>query len=87
MEQDKSTLGKVKDLDIKKGVGTIVSSIDSYMFTINDINNNDISVDDYVKFRAEKVHNQNRAFFVKKYNENDDLYGKITKSKIYKSNK
>ena len=87
MEQDKSTLGKIVDLDIKKGVGTVVSAADTYMFTVDDINSNDISVNDYVKFRAEKVHNQNRAYFLKKYNENDSIYGKIIKSKVYKSNK
>ena len=59
-------IGKVKEYN---GVsGTIVTADDSYMFLDSDVNSK-ISAGDLVKFRAEKVNETNRAFFVKQYNE------------------
>ena len=59
----------------------------SYLFLKNDVNYDDIAKGDLVKFRAEKIHDQNKAFFISKYNIVDDMGGKIAKSKVYKSDK
>ena len=86
MEQNKATIGKVKEYDNQKGVGKIVSMYNSYMFLCDDLCDNDINKGDLVKFRAENINGQNKAFFIKKYNLQDDMNGKTAKSKIYRSN-
>jgi hypothetical protein len=87
MEQNKLTIGKVKEYNSKQGVGEIISIYNSYMFTKDDVCYDTLKEGDIVKFRAEKVHDKNKAFFINKYELTDEIGGKIEKSKIYKSDK
>ena len=85
MEQDKNTIGRIREYDEKSGIGEIISLQNSYMFLIDDLCYNDASKGDLVKFRAEKVNDINKAFFIRKFENKKELNGKISKSKIYKS--
>ncbi len=84
MNQESYKIGKIKNY--QNGAGEIVTQDDTYLFTINDIKDDNISNGDLVKFRAEKVHDNCRAFFVKKINENFELKKNTIKSKIYRKN-
>ena len=86
MEQNKSTIGKVREFDNNLGVGEIISMYNTYMFTKDDVLYDDLKKGDLVKFRAEKIHDCNKAFFIKKYELIQDMGGKISKSKIYRPN-
>lgn len=86
MEQDKITIGRIREYDEISGTGEIISLQSSYMFLIDDVCDKEINKGDLVKFRAEKVNNINKAFFIRKYETNKELNGKIAKSKIYRSN-
>ena len=86
MEQDKITIGRIREYDEKSGIGEIISLQSSYMFLKDDICYKDVNKGDLVKFRAEKIHDTNKAFFIRKYEDNKELNGKIAKSKVYKSN-
>ena len=52
------------------------------MFTIDSETPNDLEPGNVVMFRAEQVHNVNKAFFVRHYNKNRD-HIKTLKSKTY----
>lgn len=70
--------GQVKEYD---GATGIIASIDincggHYLFLKKDLENKDIVVGDIVEFRAEKIQNTLRAFFVtkkEKINENINI--------------
>ena len=67
MEYNQIQIGKVRDIDYKKGVGEIVTEHNNFLFTIEDITSTEkLSVGDVVRFRAEIVHDVPRAHFVKK---------------------
>ena len=78
-------IGKIKSINNEFGVGEIVDTETIYLFTINDIKE-DINVGDLVKFRAENINNENKAFFINKIDENYKLNDSYIKSKIYNKN-
>jgi len=64
MEYD---IGKIRNFDIVKGYGDIVSNNDVYTFLVKDLDSKDrIKNGDLVSFRKEKINNINRAFFINK---------------------
>ena len=81
MDYNSIQIGKIRNIDYNSGVGEVVSSEDSFIFRITDDTPNDLKTNDYVIFRAEQVQNQNIAFFIKKYTEenNQTLYFKPNK--------
>ena len=68
MASFKTEIGKVRKINHEEGVGEIVSQSGNYMFLLNDIGFNTLNLKegDTVKFRAEKIQDYNRAFFVDK---------------------
>ena len=61
--------GKIYKILKENGVGYIVDDSNMYLFTVNDSKEFELlEVGDIVRFRAEKVNNEFRAFFVKKKN-------------------
>lgn len=68
-------IGKIKDFDSKYGVGSVVDSDNTYIFTINDIKE-PVQAGDVVRFRAEVINNQYKASFIKKV-DNDGFDNKI----------
>ena len=76
-------IGKVIDFDGNYAEIITNENFEKYFFLIKDVEG-EISNDDLVQFRGEKIQDMNRAFFVKKYmkNENKKLTD-ITKIKKY----
>ena len=61
--------GKIYKILKENGVGYIVDDSNMYLFTMNDSKEFELlNIGDIVRFRAEKVNNEFRAFFVKKQN-------------------
>lgn len=75
MDYDRIALGKVRKIDYDKGVGEIVTKDNTFFFTINEIinDNNSIQPGDIVKFRAEQVQDRSKAYFISKVAENYQL--------------
>lgn len=67
MENNKIKFGKIYEYDIKSGIGKIITKNEIYLFTDNDTLETNLKQGDFVKFRAEKVLDIDRAYFVKKY--------------------
>jgi hypothetical protein len=65
-------IGKIRNIDYTSGIGEIVTNKDSYMFRITEEMPTDLNPNDYVLFRAEQVQNQNVAFFIKRYTEENN---------------
>ena len=59
-------IGKVIDFDGNYGEIITNENFEKYFFLIKDVEG-EISNDDLVQFRGEKIKDMNRAFFVKKY--------------------
>ena len=72
-------IGKIRNINYTTGVGEIVTSKDKYLFRITADMPKDLESNDYVIFRAEQVHNQNIAFFVKKYTEDNEKSLKLNR--------
>jgi len=87
MDYRKNKIGKIKSYDYKYGVGSVIDSQNTYIFTINDIKE-DILPGDLVRFRGEKINDEYKASFIKKINnideENDNC--EIIQAKKYYSN-
>lgn len=75
-----SKIGRVKELNKGFGVGKIVAVDDTYLFTINDFKE-EINIGDIVKFRAETINKENRAYFVSKIDQNYEIKNNIIKCK------
>lgn len=73
MGYNRPLIGKIRTYDNNTGLGEIVSSNGVFMFTFNDLKYSDIKPGDVVKFRAERVHDVNRAFFVNRIQLGYDL--------------
>ena len=58
-------------------IGEIESDNTRYIFLTDDVNGT-INIGETVTFRGEKIHNINRAFFVKKKVDNNNAYGGIS---------
>lgn len=60
--------GKVYKIEKENGVGYVVDGEEKYLFTSEDqyTDFDNLEKSDEVRFRAEKVEDINRAFFVKK---------------------
>ena len=65
MSSERKT-GIVKQLDPLTGVGEITSLNESYLFLMEDALDKSIQIGSEVSFRAETIHNQRKAFFIKK---------------------
>ena len=89
MSYNQVLFGKIKNIDYEKGIGEIVTSDSNYMFTTDCISTDEIlNIGDFVKFRAEAIHNTNKAYFVKKIDLNKNLNDyRILKSKKYINSK
>ena len=85
MELNKNAIGKVAYYNQEKGVGRIITNEHTFMFILDDLLDKDVNRGDLVKFRAEKVNNEYRAFFISKYDMNKFNDSKNNKSKIYKN--
>ena len=69
MSYNKIALGKIRTIDYTLGVGEVVTSDGIFMFTIDDISTKEeLHPGDLVKFRAEKIHDIQKAYFVSKIN-------------------
>ena len=66
MGYNRPNIGKIRNYDNNTGLGEIVSSNGVFMFTLGDLKYQDVNIGDLVKFRAERIHNANRAFFINK---------------------
>lgn len=75
-----SKIGRVKELNKGFGVGKIVAVDDTYLFTINDFKE-EINIGDIVKFRAETINKEKRAYFVSKIDQNYEIKNNIIKCK------
>jgi hypothetical protein len=85
MEVGKNIIGKVGAYNQDKGVGKIVTDNNTYLFLVDDLIDKDIKRGDFVKFRAEKVRDEYRAFFVSRYDINKFIGTETSKTKIYKN--
>jgi hypothetical protein len=69
MSYNKIYLGKIRTIDYMLGVGEVVTSDGDFMFTIDDISTKEeLHPGDLVKFRGEKIHDIQKAYFVSKIN-------------------
>ena len=69
MSYNRIIVGKIRTIDYTLGVGEIVTPDGNYMFTIDDISTEEeLQVGDMVKFRAENIHDIQKAYFVNKIN-------------------
>lgn len=75
-----SKIGRVKELNKGFGVGKIVAVDGTYLFTINDFKE-EINIGDIVKFRAETINKEKRAYFVSKIDQNYEIKNNIIKCK------
>ena len=85
MAYNETVIGKIRSIDYNKGVGEIVSSNNTFMFTIDDLSTNDkYNEGDLVKFRAELVQDTPKAYFINKITPEEikDNYN-ILRSKTY----
>ena len=78
-------IGKIRSINYSSGVGEIVTTNNSYMFTVDCISSPDKLLEgDIVKFRAESVHSVNKAYFIDKVDLNKSLEDyQVLKSKHY----
>ena len=72
MDYNTIQIGKIRNIDYNSGVGEVVGRENTFIFKITDDTPTDLQTNDFVIFRAEQVQNQNVAFFVKKYNEENN---------------
>ena len=72
MDYNPTKIGKIRNIDYSSGTGEVVTSEDKYLFLITNDMPKDLSPNDFVLFRAEQVQNQNIAFFIKKYTEENE---------------
>ena len=80
--QNVNKIGKIKSIDTNFGTGVIVDNETTYLFTLNDLKGN-VESGDLVKFRAEIVNDQNRAFFVNKIDQNYEMKDNLFRGKKY----
>ncbi len=67
MESSNIYIGKIHEYD--SFIGKIVTTTGTYLFIGDDVENDALlEKDDVVMFRGETIHNQKRAFFIKKLN-------------------
>ena len=85
MELDRVTIGRVSQFSNEKGVGKIVTPDNIFMFTIDDLTDDSINNGDLVKFRAEKIHDEYKAFFVSKCDMEEYINKEANKNKVYKN--
>ncbi len=64
-------IGKI--YSYKNELGKILTTDDEYIFNVNDLENNTIKEGDIVQFRPEEVNGLNRAFFISKINNKEDI--------------
>ena len=84
MSYNEILFGKIRNIDYKQGVGEIVTTSCSYMFTTDCILDDDLNIGDFVKFRAESIHGNNRAYFINKLDLSKNLNDyRVLKSKKY----
>ena len=79
MDYNPIKIGKIRNIDYNSGVGEVVTNKDKYLFRITSEVPNDLTPNDYVLFRAEQVQNQNIAFFIKKYTDQNNQTLKLNK--------
>ena len=82
MEFDRIKIGKVRYYDVLNGIGEIVDTNYSYLFTIDSLENKKVENGDLVKFRAEIVNDTKRAFFIEKIDNNYELKDRLIKGKL-----
>jgi hypothetical protein len=83
MEYNKINVGKIRSFNEETGVGEIVTSSNTYMFTLNDLKTPNIEEGDLVKFRGELINDTNKAFFVTKITPEHDLSPVGLKGKVF----
>ena len=83
MEYNKINVGKIRSFDEETGVGEIVTSSTTYMFTQDDMRTPGLEEGDYVKFRAELINNINKAFFVTKITPEYELHSSRLHGKTF----
>ena len=82
MESSTTKIGKVNKIN-KEKIGEIITPDEIYLFQMKDALDT-IQKGDLVKFRAEEIHNQKKAFFIKKITNSQDLTIHSMKDSIYK---
>ena len=86
MDYDEIQIGKVTKYNDLTQLGEIVSKMGAFMFLKSDLileEDEEIQVNDIVRFRGELVQDTNRAFFIKKVSPNYK-YDNTQYVKIYK---
>ena len=81
MSYNKVMLGKIINIDYKTNTGEILTSDEKYLFIIEEKTN--FKEGDLVKFRAEKVQDTNKAYFVSKIDSKESIKFNILNSKTY----
>ena len=77
-------IGKITKWNKSIGTGEITTEDKIYIFTANCLKDTTLKEGDLVQFRAEKAQIEDKAFFIKKYSENEELpRKKIAHSKLY----
>lgn len=84
MVYSSTKIGKVKKIDTIAKLGTIITPTETYLFQIKDTLDS-IKEEDLVKFRAEIIHGQKKAFFIKKIENAKDITIQPMKDSIYNS--
>ena len=69
MYYNKNMIGKIIKMDFSTNVGEILTPSEKFIFTFDETDK--LAVGDIVKFRAEKVQDISKAFFVSKLNNNN----------------
>ena len=83
MDYNKINVGKIRSFDEETGVGEIVTSTNTFMFTLESLKTPDIKEGDLVKFRGELINDTNKAFFVTKITPEHDLSPVNLKGKVF----
>ena len=68
-----SKIGKIYDYSLEKGYGIIVTNDINYVFLKKDLETTNIKKGDIVKFSGEVINNNNRAFFVRSFVNEDNI--------------